>query len=549
MGTFIGNGTISLFGFLGAIIILLWGVHMVRKGAETLLLPYINISSPIFNNRLYALIAGIGGAALLQSSTALVLIISSIATKITIPLSIGLAFVLGADVGTALAVQLFTFNIKSIGPLLLLIGFLIIRTTKKKQITQNIGTILLGFGFILYALITISDISQSIRNSTILTEILSSILINDIALALLISILLTWLSHSSLAMVLLTVEMVSNHIIPLDLGISLVIGTNIGACLPAYIDSLGFPIEARRLILGNVIFRICGGIVAILFIRYISFFSVYLPFEPDRFLVVFHLVFNSLLALIFIFLLQPIEKLILKILPEPSHLSYKGIKTKFLSTDNISNVQLAITNLIKEVFRMSDYLYIMIDKTLRSLENNTIMPEIKKTEKILDSLNRSITKYLQKIYAQTLSEKEILSTMIIHTYCTDLEQAGDIIDNILYDSLEEKHKKHIQIAPEYRKQIETLFETLKENIITSQEIFRTYDIDKSKILIERKKSFKKKIDKLSLSHKQKILEGTTESIAINNIYLDIIQSLRRVNAHISGIAFSMLEREEYTSDH
>jgi Na+/phosphate symporter len=43
---------------------------------------------------------------------------------LTIPLAVGLAFVLGADVGSALASQLFTFNIKSISPLLLLIGFL-----------------------------------------------------------------------------------------------------------------------------------------------------------------------------------------------------------------------------------------------------------------------------------------------------------------------------------------------------------------------------------------------------------------------------------------
>ena len=546
MNTFIGSGTISLLGFLGAVVILLWGVRMVRKGAEALILPHINTSSPIFNNRILALLAGIGGAALLQSSTAMVLIVSSIATKITIPLTIGLSFVLGAGVGTSLAAQLFTFSIKSLGPFLLLVGFLMLRATHKKNISQNIGRMLMGFGFILYALTTIGDISQSIRDSVILNEMLSSVLINDMALALLISILLTWMSHSSLAVILLTFELVGNQLVPLELGVALVLGTNIGACLPAYTGSLGLPVEARRLTLGNVVFRMFGGICFLVFMRYIIALANYLPLESQQFLAMLHLAFNTSIVVIFIFFLKPVEKFILKLLPEPLYLSHKDIKTKFLHTDDIHNTDLAITNLVKEVFRMSDHVYIMTDQALRALDDSELLLGIKKTEKTLDSLHRSITKYLQKLYACSLDKQTTFSAMLIHAYCTDLEQIGDIIESSLYESLENKHKKHLQISLDYKKQIEQLFEILKENIVLSQEIFRGQDIEKCHELITRKHDFKKEIMNMSLLHKQKILEGEAESVAINSIYLDIVLDLRRINAHITMIAYSIIKQKEAT---
>lgn len=549
MNKIIGEGTISLIGFLGAIVILLWGVRMIRKGAEKILLPHINTTSPVFQNKIYALIYGIFGAAILQSSTALVLIVSSIATKITIPLAVGLAFVLGADVGSALASQLFTFNIKSISPLLLLIGFMFQRTAKKEQKRQHIGQMLMGFGFILYALTSIGAFANTIKSSEILASVFFNVLVNDIALALFIAILLTWLAHSSLAIVLMTVELINSNVIPINVGITLVLGANIGACLPAYTDSIGLPIEARRLTFGNVIFRLCGGALVLPFISIIAQSIVFFPVTEGRFLTLFHLVFNIFVASVFMFFLKPIEKIICKVFREPEKISHKGVTTKFLRSEDIENPSLAITNLIKEVFRMSENIYIMIDRVYRSLlqeqsSDTDDLKELLKLEKQTNGLSKSITKYLQRTYAASLNEEQSFSTMLINAYCTDLEQVGDIVSNTLYESLQTKNKKHIKIPDSYRKEFESLFKSLQENIILSQEIFVRHNLDEAELLLQKKDVFKKTIVDNSLLHKQRRLKGEPESIAMSSIYLDIIHDLRRINAHITAVAYPVIERTD-----
>lgn len=549
MDNFIGKGTVSLFGFLGAIVILLWGVRTIRKGIENALLPYGHASNKIFQNKGYALFAGMFGAALLQSSTALVLIVSSVATKITIPLSVGLAFVLGADVGTSIAAQLFTFNIQSVGPLLLFVGFFIQRVTNKDHSFQRVGQVLMGFGFVLYGLSSIGQISSEIRNSDALSNILSIVLVNDVALALLISILLTWLSHSSLAIVLMTIQLVSSQVIPIDLGISLILGANIGACFPAYTDSIGQPVEARRLTFGNIIFRVVGGILIIPILKYITTLAENTQLSPARFLAMFHLIFNSLVALLFIFFTKQIANFIMKIFPEPEQLSHKGISTKFLRTADITNSTLAITNLVKETSRLSDYVYVMVDLAHRALEKEVEIKEIHKTEEYIDSLYRSISNYLQKVYSMSLNKEQAFSTMLIHTYCTDLEQIGDVISNSLSESLTNKHKKHIPISNTYKVQLDKLFAILKENINLSQNVFRTRSVNESQELLRYKVKFKKIIVRESQKHKQLLLEGAPDSITINAIFLDMINDLKRINAHISSIAHPIMDEIDLTQKH
>lgn len=541
MGDFIGKGTLSIFNLLGAIVILLWGVRMIRKGVEQALIPFANPSNPIFRNKFYALLSGTVGAASLQSSTALVLIVASVATKITIPLNIGLAFVLGADVGTAVATQLFSFNIKSMGPLLLFVGFIIQRSLKKEQPLQKLGQVSMGFGFVLYALSTISTIASQIQNSGTLSDLLSNVLINDVALALLISILLTWLSHSSLAIVLMTIELVGSDVLPIDLGLSLILGANIGACLPAYIDSLGQPVEARRLTFGNVIFRMTAGIIAIPFLKFFGSFANTTSLDSVRFLALAHLVFNCSAALLFIFLTTPISKIIMKILPNPKNVISNGVSTKFLHPDDIHNVDIAIMNLKKEMLRMSDNIYLMLDQSARALSTHAELAHISHTGKNTQSLYKSVTKFLRKVYESNLEDNQSFTAMLINSYCTDLSQIGDIMTNTLFESLETKHKRNIQISHKHKEILEYVWLQLKENLNLSQEVFRTQNKDLAQELISRKEMFKKTIIHESLKHKKLLLEGDHDEIAVNDIYLDLLNYLRRINAHITAVAYAIVE--------
>src|SRR5436305_3148824 len=94
-------GSTVLLDLMGGVALLLWGLHMVRSGIMRAFGSELRrLLSTALRNRLLGLLAGIGVTALLQSSTATALMITSFAGRGLIDLVPGLAIMLGANVGT-----------------------------------------------------------------------------------------------------------------------------------------------------------------------------------------------------------------------------------------------------------------------------------------------------------------------------------------------------------------------------------------------------------------------------------------------------------------
>jgi phosphate:Na+ symporter len=110
-------GSMVLLDLMGGVALLLWGLHMVRTGIMRAFGSGLRrLLSTALKNRLVALLAGIGVTALLQSSTATALMITSFAGRGLVDLVPALAIMLGANIGTTLIVQVLSFNISAVAP-------------------------------------------------------------------------------------------------------------------------------------------------------------------------------------------------------------------------------------------------------------------------------------------------------------------------------------------------------------------------------------------------------------------------------------------------
>src|SRR5262245_22248627 len=120
--------TIVLLDLMGATALLLWGLHMVQSGITRAFGSDLRwILSEALRNRFAAFGAGLGLTALLQSSTATGLMTASFAAQGVLPLVPALAVMLGANVGTTLIVQVFSFNVTAVAPVLFIFGLLAFR--------------------------------------------------------------------------------------------------------------------------------------------------------------------------------------------------------------------------------------------------------------------------------------------------------------------------------------------------------------------------------------------------------------------------------------
>src|SRR5471032_3371421 len=150
-------GSLVLLDLMGGVALLLWGLHMVHSGILRAFGPDLRLLlAKGLNNRLRAFAAGLALTALLQSSTATALITSSFTAEGLVGLVPALAIMLGANVGTTLIVQVLSFNIAAVAPVLFIIGLVAFRSGARSRI-KDIGRVLIGLGLMLLALHILID--------------------------------------------------------------------------------------------------------------------------------------------------------------------------------------------------------------------------------------------------------------------------------------------------------------------------------------------------------------------------------------------------------
>src|SRR3954464_13369540 len=188
---------------LAAIALLVWGTHLVRTGILAVLGANLrNVLAHSVGSRWRAVISGLGVTALVQSSTATALIISAFVGQGLVTLPLALAVMLGADVGTSLMAVVFSFDLSWLSPLLIFLG-VVLYISRPSTNAGRFGRVLIGLGLMLLALRLISEATQVMVQSPVVRALLASIN-SDLLLEITVGAVLTLLSYSSLAIVLLT---------------------------------------------------------------------------------------------------------------------------------------------------------------------------------------------------------------------------------------------------------------------------------------------------------------------------------------------------------
>ena len=245
----------TLISILAGVALLVWGTHIVRSGVLRIFGGNLRkVLSDSIGNRFHAFLAGIGVTALVQSSSATAMIASSFVGQNLMQLTPALAIMLGADVGTSLVAQLFSFDLSWLSPLAIG-GGVILHLSRKATRAGQIGRIAIGVGLIILALQMILQAARPLTQGAGVKVIFGT-LSGDPMLDLLIGAVFTMLAWSSLAVVLLTAAFVASGVIGTKVALFLVLGANLGSALVALLATSGASSAGRRVALGNLFFKV-----------------------------------------------------------------------------------------------------------------------------------------------------------------------------------------------------------------------------------------------------------------------------------------------------
>ena len=146
------QGTELFTSLIGSVTLLLWGVRMVRTGVtRTLGGALRRLLAAFTSNRAYSFVSGLVVTVLVQSSTATALLLGSFCGRGMIALSAALAVMLGANVGTALAAQIFSFDVLWLWSAVVALGVILFMSSSGER-PRGVARSLIGLGLMLLAL-------------------------------------------------------------------------------------------------------------------------------------------------------------------------------------------------------------------------------------------------------------------------------------------------------------------------------------------------------------------------------------------------------------
>ncbi len=535
-------GTI-LLDLVGGVALLLWGLHMVHSGIVRAFGSDLRrILGMALRNRVLAFLAGLGVTALLQSSTATGLMTASFVTTGMLGLAPALAIMLGANVGTTLIVQLLSFNVSALAPILFLVGVTAFKRGKQTR-TRDLGRVAIGVGLMVLSLHILLDTLAPAEEAPAVRTLLGAVTAEPM-LCLLISTALAWAAHSSVAVVLLVMSLAYSNFITPVAALALVLGANVGSAInPLIGGSRSDNPASLRLPLGNLLNRLIGCALALPFLQPIAALLERLEPNPSRMAADFHTAFNLALALLFILPLNSVAALLKRWLPERPKAADPAAPL-YLEETALATPSVALACAARETLHIGDIVATMLRQTMSALmtDDRRMVAEISRMDDAVDKLDEAVKLYVTKLTRESLSERDGHRAMEIISFSINLEHVGDIIDKNLMEAAAKKIKRKIVFSREGAQELEAFHQEVCDNLKLAFSVFMSGDIGTARLLLTEKATLRATEFAAAENHLARLREGRTESIESSSLHLDILRDLKRIHSHICSVAYPVLER-------
>ena len=529
-----------LIELTGAIGLLLFGLRQVRNGMmRSFGTSLKRLASRTEGRILPTFLVGLLVAVLLQSSAATAMISATFAAQGAISAATAFITVLGADVGTSIAAFIASQKITAVSPLLIVLGYFggQSATTPRAiglfKSTMGIGLVLLSLSLIGATALRISQLEDF---ATIL-----NIFAKQPFLVLILGALISYLAHSSLAVILLTVGLAEVGVLDLQASLFMVLGANIGSGVLPVIAHLQSSAAARIPLVANLYVRLVGVVIAAAIIL-LAWPLPRFDFATETLPLLLHLALNIAVALMGILGAKIWVGLAASSVSEGTS-NLNDVQPKHLDAAAHATPSIALAYAKREALRMADIAQTMVRNIAQILKTGDadLQATTSDLDDGLDTLFDAIKIYMAQTMQQQLSEQESQQAQDLLTFITNMEHIGDIVDCDLLVLARKKATRQIDFSDEGWSEIADLHEHVCLNFDLAVNTFLTYDPDLAIQLYDAKANVREIEADSIATHIDRIGSGQSASIESSDLHLDVLHGLRRINGHLTTTAYLVLK--------
>ncbi|MEX3774772.1 Na/Pi cotransporter family protein [Pseudomonas sp. MYb118] len=535
---------LTLLNLLSAVALLIWGTHIVRTG---ILRVYgSNLRHVIGQNmskRWLAFLSGIAVTAMVQSSNATAMLVTSFVGQGLMALTPALVTMLGADVGTALMARVLTFDLSWLSPLLIFLGVIFFLSRKQTRLGQ-MGRVAIGLGLIILALQLIVEAADPITHAKGVKVIFAS-LTGDILLDALMGALFAMISYSSLAAVLLTATLAGAKVISLPVALGLVIGANIGSGVLAFLSTSMQNPAGRQVALGSLLYKLIGLLLIIPVLDPLVHWIDSLDFSPQEMVIGFHLLYNSVRCLLMLPTVAPMARFCAWVLPEKPQANGMA-RPRHLDPTALVTPSLALANASRETLRMGDLIDHMLEAMLDVLQGKqtAVTQEIRRLTDDVEALYSAIKLYLAQMPREDLSDQDSRRWAEIIELAINLKLASDLIERMLRKVQQQKTAQRRSFSEVGLEELAGLQSQLIATLRLGLSVFLSADKESARQLLREKRRFRAQERRLAHAHVSRLQRKIVQSIETSSLHLELIADMKRLSSLFCTSAYVVLESSD-----
>ncbi|HWU41661.1 MAG TPA: PhoU domain-containing protein, partial [Candidatus Acidoferrum sp.] len=255
-----------------------------------------------------------------------------------------------------------------------------------------------------------------------------------------------------------------------------------------------------------------------------------------------HTLFNIGITVLFLPCAGLLASVIAVLVPEDRE-KIGIFRAKYLDERMLDTPSLALGLAHREALRMADIVSEMLTRTIDTFaaEESELIEQIQKQDDQVDTLDRDIKHYLTKLSQQGLTVEQSQREIGLLSFISNLENIGDIVDKNLMELAKKKLRNQANFSEPGREEIRLLHKHIQQNLELAIAAFASQDTTLARQVLERKPELSQTERKLRQAHIQRLHAGYRESIATSDIHLDVLTNLKRINSHITAMAYPILE--------
>lgn len=531
---------------LGGLGLFLYGMNIMSDGLEKVagdkMKHFIEV---LTKNRIMAIIVGALVTMIVQSSSATTVMVVGFVNAGIMNLTQSVGIIMGANIGTTVTAQLVSINLYAIAPLAIALGVGLKYFSGNAKV-KKYAEILLGFGILFLGMNIMKDAVKPLREIEEFKNLLLSFgsgSFTSMVLAIFTGFGITAVVQSSSATTGILIALASVGLLPIESAFPVLLGTNMGTTVTALLSSVGANRTAKRAAIIHFLFNLFGTIIFAVFLSNFAIDIVTkISVSPERQLANAHTLFNVVNTLIMLPFASVLVFMARKILPVTDDEKKQATGIKYLDDRILETPSIAIIQVLKEVLHMGNVAFDSYTSSVESLitTNYKKAYETFKIERIINMMEKTITKYLIKLSNKEISQEQREIIDGLFSTINDIERVGDHADNLAelgiykYENnlffstiaIEELELMTSRVSKSYKQALDALY--TGDYTIARQVVEREGEID----LMER--NFRKE-------HIRRLNEGTCSPEA-GIVFLDVISNLERIGDHASNIALAVLDK-------